>query len=178
MAPPLFFSCREYAARPAQCWCGPESLDKARGSKGKGRKRCLANARSLDKPWCLDYLRPIVFRFRLRIMLFCRPFFDLEQRSQFTMSAVIELSPPYPIPAEPREKLAAVASELSDVSDVDDEFDEDDFDDEFDDDFEEEIEDEYESENDEFPGDPFGANPGFGQDEDEDDLPEEPDEDD
>jgi hypothetical protein len=83
------------------------------------------------------------------------------------MSPVIELSPPFPIPAETRENLAVVVSELSDVSDVDDEYDEDDFDDEFDDDFEEEIEDEYESENDEFPEDPFGTKPGFGQDSDD-----------
>ena len=79
------------------------------------------------------------------------------------MSSVIEISPPFPIPSEPRKQFVA---ELSDVSDVDDEFDEDDFDDEFDDDFEEEIEDEYESENDEFPDDPFGTNPGFGTEED------------
>lgn len=82
------------------------------------------------------------------------------------MSSVIEI-PPFPIPSESRENLAGVTSELSDVSDVDDEFDEDDFDDEFDDDFEEEIEDEYESENDEFPEDPFGTNPGFGNESDD-----------
>jgi hypothetical protein len=83
------------------------------------------------------------------------------------MSPVIELSPPFPIPAEPSGNLAVVVSELSDVSDVEDEFDEDDFDDEFDDDFEEEIEDEYDSENDEFPSAPFDTNPGFGQDADD-----------
>ena len=81
------------------------------------------------------------------------------------MSPVIEFSP-LQFPAEPQEILPVVVSELSDVSDVDDDFDEDDFDDEFDDDFEEEIEDEYEAENDEFPDDPFGTSPGFGQDED------------
>jgi len=91
----------------------------------------------------------------------------LERGIWLTMSSVIDLSPPFPIPTESREDLVDVVAELSDVSDVDDDFDEDDFDDEFDDDFEEEIEDEYESENDEFPDDPFGNNPGFGTDEDE-----------
>ena len=92
------------------------------------------------------------------------------------MSSVIEISPPFPLPSESRENPAGIVAELSDVSDVDDEFDEDDFHDEFDDDFEEEIEDEYESENEEFPDDPFGTNPSFGDEDDDDDLPENTDE--
>jgi len=93
------------------------------------------------------------------------------------MSAVSELSSPFPTPPESGKDLArGVVSERADVSDTDDEFDEDDFDDEFDDDFEEEIEDEYESENDEFPDDAFGANPIFGADEDADDDVDEIDE--
>ncbi len=90
------------------------------------------------------------------------------------MSPGIEFSPLQAL-ADSQEIIPVdVVGELSDVSDVDDDFDEDDFDDEFDDDFEEEIEDEYEAENDEFPDDPFGNSPGFGQDE---DVADEPDED-
>ena len=99
----------------------------------------------------------------------------LNKGSWLTMSSVIEIPPSFSIPPESRENPTEVAAELSDVSDVDDEFDEDDFDDEFDDDFEEEIEDEYDSENDEFPSDPFGTNPGFGGNDDDEDAPVESD---